>query len=228
MTRLSRGEFWLLGAVVEFPIRLSPLVYAKPDDLEALYNRQYHGLNPDQLLDSLVSLSEHGWIECDRSSAYEVDDSFKPTRDELKSALFAKESDDQDQLAIRLTSTGGDAWDGFVRPKWDRYFGYLEGDGQVEMISQNRSLLESYIKTANKVSFHMIPDSAVWSIQTPAKLLYWKTVPQAHCVTLQIETDAEGHNIMHGPKVWTSHEQFCVDWNREQGVLAFSNWYSWR
>jgi hypothetical protein len=228
MTRLSRGEFWLLGAVVKFPIWLSPLVRSKPKDLVAFYNRQHHGLTPGQLLDALESLVFNGWIECNQSSAYEVENSFKPTESEMKSALFAKCEADQDDLAIRMTTSGGKVWEDFVRPDWNRFIDYSGGDDEVMIAAVRRDLVEMYLRASDNISYRMIPGSEIWSVQTPYKLLYWKEVPHAHQVIFRIETGTEGRNIMYGPKVWTSHEQSRVDQLREQRVLAFSNWYSWR
>src|SRR4051794_33270916 len=115
--RFTRGEYWLLESAVEHGWPLYTLV---AEDVGLVFNKPGHGMDRDELIETLVSLFRRGLIAArDRVTSKGVYGPFAVAldRDAIEAAL------DEDLFSQEtyygLTSEGGRQWEAFARPDWD-------------------------------------------------------------------------------------------------------------
>jgi hypothetical protein len=120
--RLTRAEFWLLSRLAEFGQSLRALGAPEgpPWDrttLEMVYNCRGHGLAPDAFARCLHGAMRKGWIQGSRDDdAAEGLPSLSQTWSWLSEpGLFAE------GVYVVLTALGGEVWEAFARPDWNRY-----------------------------------------------------------------------------------------------------------
>lgn len=182
-TRLTRGEYWLLETVVT---SYSPLCfldaegYAPPSSIESMYNKPGHGLSREALLDTLVRLHDDGLI-CFRPSG--SDDFLPLTRDDISEAARDPRRGRSEQcLVYGLTALGGETWEAFARPNWDRFI----------LIDWEHEQRSEHLTCANELRIHqylrgldtVVYDVDVSSVRVTAigewDATYWRKLPQGY------------------------------------------------
>ena len=93
--RLTRGEYWLLNCVV---VAGCPLRFLVSDSIEELFNNPGHRLERPRLVETLVHMSEQGWIE-----GYRIDDGFPLTADLIETGFLELPNERDDALGYQLT-----------------------------------------------------------------------------------------------------------------------------
>src|SRR5687767_10867198 len=109
--RLTRGEYWLLNSVVD---SMCPVSFLISKNIKELFNNPGHRLDRSRLVETLVSMSEQGWIE-----GYRIDEGFPLTADMIETGFSEVPWERDDALGYRLTAYGGTVWEAFAVPHWD-------------------------------------------------------------------------------------------------------------
>jgi hypothetical protein len=118
--RLTRGEYWLLESVVEFPIRLNFLSHKH---LGEALNKEPHGMDKELLIETLFKLQNNGLIKINKW------DTFKKTKRKfILNKIEITQAIDEPKTFGNITSTsyqltklGGQVWEAFAQPNWDRF-----------------------------------------------------------------------------------------------------------
>ena len=178
--RLTRGENWLLNAVVEAGV---PLKFLASDDVEGLFNKRGHLMERAKLIELLCGLHSRGWIKADQG-----DDSIPIDEAMVESAFMADYDPRNDQaVCYRLTATGGDAWEAFAAPRWDRYLrtrlNFSAKSGYVEGADESR--VEEYVSKVHLFGWNIVKESIVREKLEPYQATYWKTLPYGFRVEYQ-------------------------------------------
>lgn len=181
--RFSRGEYWLLEAVVE---ALIPICWLVSDEIEELLNKQTHGLKRDEILQTLNNLFSAGLIE---ASDYDNDDSFILNTEQIESALNEKRSKITERTYYGLTAKGGKYWESFSAPDWNLFLENnsttLENSENLlgEIICADKKRVEDVFREKqNYLNFKVIPKSIVWDELKSWKATYWKQLPVGYRV----------------------------------------------
>jgi hypothetical protein len=201
--RLSRAEFWLLGAVVLGKPPVSWLT-RDPDHLGELLNRGTHGLAREQLRHTLLDLFARGWIRM-----WQID----WQRPQVESAVpdpapLLAEPDWPDDLFYGLTGRGGRAWEAFAQPAWSWHITHLSSINDPPVSAADRLDFDARFgptaKPDEELEWHEIAAASAEKLQrylwalaeshdfvekkreplTPWRATYWKTLPQGVMVTL--------------------------------------------
>ncbi|QWF18661.1 hypothetical protein [Lysobacter capsici] len=121
--RLTRGEYWLLRRSVEHQFALPTLALPEgpPWDrttIQLFFNCEGHGMPFDELARTLCALVARGWIAIERYDDQPVPGDLASIRAEL----LGHNGFELEQMAYYgLTALGGEMWERFARPEWDRY-----------------------------------------------------------------------------------------------------------
>ncbi|HEY0232740.1 MAG TPA: hypothetical protein VGC55_15945 [Dokdonella sp.] len=182
--RLDRGEYWLLTNAAEAgqSLRVLTLPEWPQDDphvvtIDIVLNKRGHGLNLDELAQTLCRLAERGWIELLRDIQSEA--LLHPEKAEIGRILEEKGLF-RDGAFYRLTTSGAQAWESFARPEWHRYIlrsSYGEEDSPTEEViaASEKSLKQYMASVAHETPIE--PGSEVYDEQRPWRATYWKTLP---------------------------------------------------
>lgn len=185
MTRLSRGEYWLLNHVVDCWFELAGLADHKFITIDL--NKTHHGLSDGELLDTLDGMFRNGWIKAARIEDA-MDASYSPCREEIRNAL--NESDwrmNRETLHFGITPAGGSVWEEFARPNWDRYLQISSfGDDEYRLTSIHKSIIENYVRYAKECIFEVIAGSDIWTQLTPHLIMDWKKVPSVWELSIRV------------------------------------------
>jgi hypothetical protein len=201
--RLSRGEYWLLEAAVEYALPLT--VIALPDGppwdrstIDLTLNKTGHGLSAAELQHTLLRMQRLGWIVFQsyvgndkkilRLDAASIDHEMRRLGTYEKHAKY------------KLTEKGGDVFEAFARPDWSRYlnhetdpaydnFDAVEGEPEHFILrasdEKNLRMYLHELRHAYLLDEKTIRKSALvnWSAN------YWKTLPsgfEVRCVATPI------------------------------------------
>ena len=155
---MTGGEYWILDVVLEWRDSIRAL---EPDDIEALeaaFNRKWHGLPHDELLDTLDSLFQRGDIIAGEFASDHDDAhtelytlSRKDIEAELRRRLYKGRRRPPSCIYYGLTAQGGARWEAISRPDWNCYlnrYGNQDANGLdcQEMESSNKALIEAYLE----------------------------------------------------------------------------------
>lgn len=195
--RLTRGEFWLLNAVVEYCVPISWLKRGSPGGKWNLLSD--HDLEREALVQTLVRMAEHGWITGHRSLSpvpgqkYEDARPLPMSREHIERAL-----DEPDRYGERgwwrayleLTPAGGAVWEAFASPRWERYLdecaelpeGYDE-ETHRSICGVSRQRIERFMRLREKHGEFIHWGSCQWDILSPWQATHWKTLPVGYRVT---------------------------------------------
>lgn len=205
----TRGEYWLLEAVVERRISIS---LAAADDVTEVLNKSAgHGLSRALLADTFVSLLDKGLIEVmSRGSS-----PFVPDKMAILAAMDQRS--DQPSLSYGLTSEGGRQWELFALPVWSNFidgtFSYPDrGEvGSAEYVCASKERLEHWFELAKQSLYVQDQPSASWDVVQPWQATYWKILPIGHRVRFRGSPE---------PRQYPTNPLYIM-WNMER-------WYAWK
>jgi hypothetical protein len=201
--RLSRGEYWLLEAVVEHALPLT--VIALPDGppwdrstIDMSLNKTGHGLSIPALQQTLLRMQRLGWIVF---QSYVGND--KKIR-RLDAASVNHEMRHptvyEERAYYRLSAKGGDVFEAFARPDWSRYLSH-ETDPVHDNFDAVEGAPEHLILRASdennlRMYLHELRHSYLLDEKTIRRSAlvnwsanYWKTLPsgfEVRCVATPI------------------------------------------
>ncbi len=163
-----------------------PAGFLGRDDLVMIVNKQLHGLSQDELLATILELSQQGLVSY-TTRHDETERQFANT-DQIKDALAEESRGGQGKTYLGLTSQGGRVWEAFAAPRWDDFISELEGFDETlgqyvtELICTNRGRLERYLRSGYPSLSQVDPSRVWWDILEPWEVTYWKSLPKAHRV----------------------------------------------
>ena len=185
--RLSRGEFWLLANAVDHGLSLRMLTMPQwapgirsSDTLDAVLNRQAHGLALEALVDTLLQLSRNGWVEFGRQGSGQ---NVRPSADDLASFLNERGAF-RDGVYCWLTTQGGAAWESFARPEWSLFIehesqSFDEDDDDIQTTTIRAcdwKRLGRYLEAVAREEA-IEPGTMTLAELRPWQATYWKTLP---------------------------------------------------
>ena len=201
--RLTRGEYWLLDVAVELRTQIRSLVHPQ---IEEFFNRQGHGLDRQELIGVLTRLFDNDLIE-----ATHLDEDATSSMSGAQIEAAMEEEDRWHATCYGLTATGGQLWEAFAAPSWNRYLDessrYSEHDEdtmQICLTSANPDLIHSRISSLPVAA----QATAITETLTPWRTTYWKTLPIGYCVSLTVDS------------AWCEDYDSRRSWQRPR-------WYDW-
>lgn len=219
--RLTRGEYWLLESVVELQVPVNLLVY---EVLDQDLNKEAHGMNRGLLIETMFNLLSNGLIELYQSEP------FKKTEMPLESTYenIIHGLDEKSDLwktpktIYGLTKLGGQVWELFAKPDWNRFMDEWdidcaeEGKQKCVIVGSNERLIKNYFSSLNSDSIAVNKETVQWSVLEPFKATYWKTLPKGFKIEFEYTEidDNEQNMIDYG---WVSRFR-----------MPFPNWYYWK
>jgi hypothetical protein len=222
--RLTRGEYWILNAVVEARCPLCWLGGPRPS---ATFNTiSGHGLSRGELVETLDELSARGWLSADRCHRNEDRTEshttpFAPDRESIDAVLDEPSLDRTVRSCVYygLTAEGGAVWEAFASPDWSRYLDTLGGscaEDDQSVCGLARWRIEHYLTLLADEGYFIDPASMGWSDRVPWEATYWKTFP----VGLEAK-----YRVLSEP---TADERDREKRNAFIARCAFERWYDWR
>lgn len=180
--RLTRGEYWILEAVVTFQFSLSLLVN---EEIEMHLNKESHGLDRKPLVEILERLFAAGLIEAHKES--DLDNTYSLNSDQIDIALNvnSKIENYNNGVYYGLTAKGGRVWEIFAKPDWNNFIDessttsddYDEtGIWESEIICAVREKVEDYFNTPDTEE-EIILETVIWDEIKPWQATYWKQLP---------------------------------------------------
>lgn len=186
--RLSRGEFWLLAAAVEYGIPLPVLALPEwvpggsMDTIDIALNRQGHGLAFAALVDTLMQSKRNGWIEFGRPFRNESAPISDSDADEI-AAFLRERGRGLETVHYWLNADGGAVWESFARPQWDRFIEqgteYPEDGSPFERMTtietSDWQWLDKYLRS--QTSEQVVEAGSITLAELrPWQATYWKTL----------------------------------------------------
>jgi hypothetical protein len=218
--RLSRGEYWLLEAVLEhyLPVYVLGLPEGPPwtgNTIEMSLNKRGHGLDRSALIRTLLRLQRLGWIELQLRNLTHGDlTTLVMNEVELAFEMYVGPKNESD-IYYRLTSKGGAIWEAFARPDWTFFLQEsvdwdddgnikewtIRGNSEKHVLSYFSTLRESYDVTDGSVRHKTL---IKW------QGTYWKNFPSGFELAFDaIERTPRGQNL----------HKICA---------VRDSWYQWR
>lgn len=206
MTRLNRGEFWLLANAVEYSIPLPLLALPEwvpggtMDTIDLVLNRQGHGLDFQALANTLAQSRRNGWIEFGRLLPGDSASVSDPDADEI-AAFLRERGRGRETVHYWLTAEGGAAWESFARPRWDRYIvpscEFPEDGSTFERLTtietSDPRWLDKYLRV--QAAEQVVEAGSITLAELrPWQATYWKTLPFGlRCTFRSTEHRLPGH-----------------------------------
>jgi hypothetical protein len=205
----TRGEYWLLEAVVEYRVSIAMLA---SEDVAVALNRSAHGLDRRELYKTFVDLVGRGLIV-----ATEIEGPcFVPEPGEVE-ILLDGGREAKRRLWYGLTAEGGRQWESFALPNWDHFLSVEFSCPEQGAISEgqyvcaNKERLERYFLLAKKALVAFDENSARWDVLHPWQATYWKMLPLGYRV--QFRGDSELRRFPPDPR---------------RKMMDMRLWYAWR
>lgn len=221
--RFTRGEYWLLESVVEREYNISGLIGSKHEEH---FNKKGHGLTRAPLVETLHRLLSWGLIYAGsrlRFSDEELD--FISTPEQIELALDESKSwvdvplRDRKVTYYGLTREGGDQWEAFAAPNWQKYIAARVESPDVgecgagELICADKAWLEKYFESQCFYNPEVALDSVERDYIAPWDATYWKQLEGAHRIRFREPDESEEENFE--PTPWFSdmgyfHRVWCA------------------
>lgn len=202
---LGAGAFWILDLVVEGVDTIADLSveylerlhkgsgygWSGVEILQEQYNKPWHGLSEEELIETFIYLSSNDLIFCEfHRSSPSKDPKPKPKQYKLD-LEFLKLLLYPDDLGLNicygLTAKGGALWESITSPNWDLYIsGFAttlddnsEGTWKCITEGSDRALIERCIDESGFAT-PVDPAAVVWTDFSPWQATYWKTLPHGY------------------------------------------------
>ena len=165
---MNKGQYWILNVLVE---RGCAIHLIDSDNVDQHFSPG-HGLDRQELVDTLDSLFQRGDLSAERLIDGS-DEDFSPTRSEIATALLSKVSN----VTIFLTPQGGALWEEFSAPNWDHYIREEWGEDDWWGASAVECHLAERFLDTPQVQSRIVPGTMMWDKPSPWEATYWKTLP---------------------------------------------------
>jgi hypothetical protein len=179
---LTRGEYWILEAVVEVGL---PLSWLARESLAEAVNKPAHGLTYAALVSTLDTLFQAGLIEADHTQET-VPACLTPAQIELalnEQAQFWEHG----YWVYRLTPQGGQVWEAFAQPDWTCFVAPATRTSVDQPALEHgciggmqRWWVETYMEALSYLGYAIDSISISWVEQCPWHATYWKVLPAGH------------------------------------------------
>lgn len=208
---MNRGEYWLLEAVVEFPVGLSSLVHPQ---IEVFFNKPGHNMERGTLIGALRNHFTRGHL----IAFQENREPFVPTASELDDALHHLPPGEcrWSSPCYGLTAKGGAMWEALAQPDWRRYLSYESSSDddwntQIgEVTCADRLFAQQYISGLPELGIEVLAGPSDAERVAPWQATYWKTLPEGfrfHFRCRDREERVDGSRV---PRWFTEMEQWYV------------------
>lgn len=181
---IEKADFALLNAVSED--EWAAYLLAGDASTETIMNKPSHGLSPDELSLHFFNLWSAGLIECSAaSSGNQVTPDLQRARDQFVRTENWPPSDDL-CLVYRLSQSGGDTWEQFAHPDWNKYLVSSAGDQNPHewtLTGTNRDLVQHWRDLGSNFDAGFpfpLAGTERWELLQPWQATYWKTLPIGH------------------------------------------------
>ena len=181
---IEKADFALLNAVSED--EWAAYLLAGDASTEAIMNKPSHGLSPEELSRHFFDLWGAGLIKCSAASSRDqVAPDLQRARDQFVRNGNWPPSDDS-CLVYRLSPSGGDTWEQFARPDWNKYLVSSESEQnrhEWTLTGTTRDLVQHWRNLgANFDAGFPFPLAGTerWEMLQPWQATYWKTLPIGH------------------------------------------------
>jgi hypothetical protein len=189
--------------------------YPENSSIELMFNKPGHGLNRDQLLACLIGLFQSRFIY---AKNYGEDTVLTPTNEQIITACDAKRFDDDIALFYGLTEAGGQAWEAFALPAWDRFISedYDSEDHTATVICADRRRLEWYLRCEelNLSTSAVVSDTVEITEIADWQATYWKRLPRGFSASFKWSEAP----LRHDPMAQLAFGGFCAERD---------SWYRW-
>lgn len=202
---------------------VNPKRYDDCDGIDFMFNKPGHGLSPSQLVDAFSGLLQAGLIEAfrDKAALTFTSDQIAVALEETGPIRITEESSAFNPLCTyyRLTSRGGELWERFAAPDWERYV-KTEIDEEAQSIvltSRTPWRIDSLFQDMKLILYEMDSTFGYTELLGAWEATYWKVLPNGYRTYLRWEKEIPldpGHNLR-----WLA---FCGYCQHRDG------WYGWR
>ena len=157
--------------------------YKKPDHIEEMFNKPSHGLNRDELIETLLQLSGQGLIEGSRDQGVQT---ILLDRQTIVDALVEPPpTHNASCTCYRLSQEGGSVWEAFAAPDWSRLVkeerrDFDSGIGTITGMVGGR--VEKYLRYLGMLDCEIDRRSIQVEEIGPWEATYWKILPHGHRV----------------------------------------------
>jgi hypothetical protein len=216
---LNRPLYWLLDSCIRHPW---PVRFLGAPNVEEIFNERSHGLDHRALIDALLSLFMADYMKATWVGENLSEDFFLPTHDQLRDDLRLGERKSRDGLTDHAlyyfaTPAGGELWEAYSNPDWDRYVYDIYGTDEYELTSRSLPEIERYIEMIRwSEGVSVMSDSMRSATIKPWQATYWKTLPDAHHVTFRPEQTGRFHLEQEWPpqllKWWQEDPRWYTRW----------------
>jgi hypothetical protein len=194
--KLSHAEYWILDMVDEIGEAIHYLANGHYGN-----NKRYFEYTVEELFEALKRLVDEGWIygytNCGniQLTTKLLEHELRRTDIDYGSYTPEKPEPNPPLIFYRLTVAGGNAWESFAKPEWDRYidqWGCTADEDNPEltiMTCASKELLASYVETICREEIDAKVDSFRWTERRPWNPRYWKELPVGYEVTFEVLQD---------------------------------------
>ncbi len=210
---MDDGELWILDSLVEVGY---PLYWLLSEDLEMVFNRKGHNLSYPNLVQTLFKLFSQGDLQAKKTVNYvDLNEIFLPSINDIEMGLHNQLDF---EFVYRLTPQGGNRWETYIQPNWERYIdaGYYTDPNMAIAITSNKQNLEKYVEIQHYIWKNIIIENSFQrEILSPWQATYWKVLPLGYKVTFsyinQEESDTPNDAI---PKQIQEWYDYMMNWKR--------------
>ena len=179
----TRGEYWLLEAVVQFNL---PIWWLYWSEMELALNKTGHGMPRELLIETLHKLFIEGLIVATENRNY--DNLLQLDPEQIEIALSEDQSTRKSKkYHYQLTHKGGEYWEAFANPNWNLFIDACheepDDDSDIwngEIICPNKRHLESYYESVSYYDYNVIEGTEKVDTVEPWQATYWKEIPIGH------------------------------------------------
>ena len=215
---------WLLNTAVEFPV---PILYFFPKVSQALNVKPMPGCTSEDYARGLIGLFDLGMITFSsktpgddtanragilqilkRFQELPIEDGTLPSYKRLRLSGM--------EVAFKLTTLGGEAWEKLAQPDWARYVSTsLLPARSGDLISADRDLLFAYMEWYPEVNREQIQLETIrWQEHTDFKIVYWKRLPFVYHASFEV-TPAESRWVNGQPKWFSDWWISTCSWHKQ-------------
>ena len=204
--KLSRGEYWILELVTEYPHFVNWLF---AENLDEVINKPSHGLERIEIINILKSFVDKKYIFLrNHKSGKNIEN---PTKEFFETSSIIPW--EKHPILYGLTNDGGHLWEQFAMPDWNKYIScYYDSLPEEEKVGSIEGVeldfLHSYMISLDKHEIKVDRDSITTQVIKPWEATYWKTLPECYRMEFRYEHRKTKYNQ---PEPW---------WLR-------SLWYRW-
>jgi hypothetical protein len=193
--KLSRGEFWILGIAINGGEGLASLA-GSDEHISGYWNREPHGMDLDQLVETLCGMFERKWLEINVDRSGPMRTYFIPDRNYVRNFFYGDDQPDSNGVYFWLTREGGRVWEEFAAPRWDRCISSWGHDIDehhqiIEVTAGSEFVLEKFLEYYPLDGSQIVHSSLKFEIIVPWQAKYWKEVQQGFRATFQAIVDWE-------------------------------------